>query len=136
MGWKQEIGLQWTSQRMGGRGLLQLHIAGNQGRDTGIRLALALALAAEEMNVTNGHALTTGMRWESEWRCRGGNGRAAKKQNKSRQTKTGSYRPPPSTAALKGLDSFRPQGLEAADPWAKKPRKKRKGGQGSCLCCP
>ncbi|EMT61174.1 hypothetical protein FOC4_g10014223 [Fusarium odoratissimum] len=30
------------------------------------------------------------MRWESEWRCRGGNGRAAKKQNKSRQTKTGS----------------------------------------------
>ncbi|KAJ0154208.1 Uncharacterized protein HZ326_3428 [Fusarium oxysporum f. sp. albedinis] len=62
------------------------------------------------MNVINGHALTTGMRWESEWRCRGGNGRAAKKQNKSRQTKTGSYRPPPSTAALMGLDSFRPQG--------------------------
>ncbi|ENH61686.1 hypothetical protein FOC1_g10016510 [Fusarium oxysporum f. sp. cubense race 1] len=30
------------------------------------------------------------MRWEYEWRCRGGNGRAAKKQNKSRQTKTGS----------------------------------------------
>ncbi|EWG36166.1 hypothetical protein FVEG_00304 [Fusarium verticillioides 7600] len=28
------------------------------------------------------------MRWESEWRRRGGNGRAAKKQNKSRQTKT------------------------------------------------
>lgn len=54
-------------------------------------LALALALVAEEMNVTNGHALTTGMRWESEWRRRGGNGRAAKKQNKSRQTKTGGF---------------------------------------------
>jgi hypothetical protein len=75
-----------------------------------LALALALALVAEEMNVTNGHALTTGMGWEFEWRCRGGNGRAAKKQNKSRQDRTGSYRPPPSTAALMGLDSFRPQG--------------------------
>lgn len=65
-------------------------------------LALALALVAEEMNVTNGHALTPGMRWESEWRRRGSNGRAAKKQNKSRQTKTGSYRPSPSAAGSNG----------------------------------
>ena len=42
---------------------------GNQERDTlDLAIAIAMALVPSELNVTNGRALTKGMRWEAEWR--------------------------------------------------------------------